>query len=114
MIVAELTRKAEAAGGSIIEFPTTGTALSQMCQCGIKAKKKLSDRWHKCSCGISAQRDLYSAFLARHVKGGDTGKYYLDTNSAAGEWPAMEPLLESAITATLSSYCYLKPASFGL
>lgn len=114
MFVAELTRKAEAAGGSVTEFPTRGTALSQMCQCGRKAKKKLSTRWHNCSCGVSVQRDLYSAFLARHVKEDETGKYYLDTDSAVNEWPSVKPLLTSAITATLESYRYVKPTSFGL
>jgi hypothetical protein len=57
MFVAELTRKAESAGGSVTEFPTQSTALSQMCQCGRKSKKKLSARWHNCTCGVSAQRD---------------------------------------------------------
>jgi len=112
MFVAELQRKAEAAGGSIIEFPTSSTALSQMCQCGRKSKKKLSVRWHRCECGISAQRDLYSAFLARHVKD-DGGKYYLDTYSATAKWPAIEPFLKFAITAT-DKYRYKKPASFGI
>jgi hypothetical protein len=114
MFVAELTRKAEAAGGSVIGFPTTGTALSQMCQCGVKAKKKLSERWHNCSCGVSAQRDLYSAFLARHVKVSETGSYYLDTNTATDEWPKIKPLLLSALNTTTTSYCYAKPTSFGL
>ena len=27
-------------------------------------KKPLSERWHRCSCGVSAQRDFYSAYLA--------------------------------------------------
>lgn len=109
----ELVRKAEAAGGSVIEFPTNSTALSQMCQCGRKSKKKLSIRRHRCKCGISAQRDLYSAFLARHVKN-DGSKHYLDTASATAEWPAIEPFLNSAITATSDKYRYKKPASFGL
>jgi hypothetical protein len=45
------------------------TKLSQYCHgCGSYVKKKLSERWHQCSCGIGpVQRDLYSAFLACHL-----------------------------------------------
>lgn len=114
MFLSELKRKAEAAGGSVIEFPTTSTALSQMCQCGLKSKKKLSVRWHKCECGVSAQRDLYSAFLARHVKVDGADKYYLDHDSAIAEWPTIEPLLTSSILDVLDKYRYKKPVSFGI
>jgi putative transposase len=112
--MANLTRKAEAAGGRVVEFSTRNTALSQMCQCGIKAKKKLSTRWHRCMCGVSAQRDLYSAYLARHVKENDAGKHYLDIDAAAGEWPAVQLRLTSALTVTSNNYRHKKPASFGL
>ena len=114
MFVSVLKRKAEAAGGSLNEFPTVGTALSQMCHCGRKEKKKLSERWHECECGVSAQRDLYSAFLARHVKTDSDGKYCLDAESAIGEWPAIKPLLDAAIEDTLKKYWYKAPSSFGL
>jgi putative transposase len=67
MFVERLSRKAESAGGKVIAFPTKTTALSQVCQCGRRAKKPLSLRWHECPCGVSAQRDLYSAHLARFV-----------------------------------------------
>ena len=68
MFVERLRRKAESAGGKVIAFPTRTTALSQTCHCGRRAKKPLSMRWHQCSaCGASAQRDLYSAHLARFV-----------------------------------------------
>jgi len=67
MFVERLSRKAESAGGTVIAFPTETTALSQVCQCGRRAKKPLSLRWHQCLCGVSAQRDLYSAYLARFV-----------------------------------------------
>lgn len=114
MFVSELKSKVEAAGGSVIEFPTGSTALSQMCQCGRKSKKKLSARWHRCECGVSAQRDLYSAFLARHVKVDGTDKYYLDKGSATAEWPTIQPLLTFAIVDTLDKYRHKKPASFGI
>ena len=65
-----LCRKAENAGGKFEEFSTINTCLSQIChQCETKKKKPLSQRWHQCSCGLKpVQRDLYSAFLARHVE----------------------------------------------
>lgn len=114
MFISGLKRKTEAAEGSLNEFPTNSTALSQMCQCGRKEKKKLSDRRHKCKCGVSAQRDLYSAFLARHVKKNDDSKYYLDTDSATKEWPAIKPLINIAIQETLKKYWYKPSSSFGL
>jgi hypothetical protein len=56
-------------GGILHEIPTRSTRLSQYCHgCGTYVKKKLSERWHCCSCGIGpVQRDLYSAFLACHL-----------------------------------------------
>lgn len=50
-----LTRKAERAGGQVIEFSTYKTALSQVCLCGQKHKKRLSERTHACSCGCDGQ-----------------------------------------------------------
>jgi hypothetical protein len=41
--------------------------LSQTCHCGWVKKKARSQRWHGCPCGASAQRDLFSAYLARFV-----------------------------------------------
>lgn len=69
MFVSHLRRKAESAGGSMDEFSTRTTRLSQTCHgCGTIEKKSLSQRWHDCSCGIVQQRDLYSAFLATCVE----------------------------------------------
>lgn len=114
MFVSGLKRKAEAGGGKVVEFPTNGTALSQMCQCGRKEKKKLSDRWHKCECGVSSQRDLYSAFLARHVKTNGGKTFQLNCDSATKEWPAVKPLLDTAIAKAKEMYFYKAPASFGI
>jgi transposase len=59
MFVSILHRKAENAGGKVIEFSTKTTKLSQTCQCGNIIKKPLSQRRHICPvCGIKAQRDL--------------------------------------------------------
>ena len=80
----------------MIAFPTKTTALSQVCQCGRRAKKPLSLRWHKCPCGVSAQRDLYSAHLARFVVQAQDGRHLLDAGRAAEAWPGAEPLLCAA------------------
>jgi hypothetical protein len=93
MFISLLRRKAESAGGFLEEFSTYKTKLSQTCHCGKQKKKKLSERWHRCSCGVFAQRDLYSAYLARHVENN-----HLDTCQAQKAWPAAEPLLERAVS----------------
>ncbi len=93
MFLSILSRKAESAGGKVEEFSTYQTKLSQTCHCGRGQKKRLSQRWHTCSCGAYAQRDLYSAFLACHVKDNN-----LDTNQAQRAWSAAEPLLELAVS----------------
>src|SRR5258708_14714888 len=56
-------------GGTLHEFPTRSTKLSQYCHgCKTHAKKSLAQRWHQCACGIGPiQRDLYSAFLAAYL-----------------------------------------------
>ncbi len=114
MFVNRLEQKATAAKGRVVKFPTTGTALSQMCQCGRKEKKKLSARWHRCDCGVTAQRDLYSGFLARHVKVDREGNYYLDRQSAIEEWSKIKLLLDEAVEKAKRSYFYIAPASFGI
>ncbi len=68
MFVSMLKRKAVSAGVSVTEFPTRTTKLSQVCLCGQVKKKSLSERWHICDCGVVAQRDLFSAFLASCVE----------------------------------------------
>lgn len=91
LFVSMLERKAASAGGRVEMLPTQKLALSQMCICGAKTKKPLSQRQHSCGCGVTAQRDLFSAFLARHVQRGR-----LDAASAAEHWPSAEPLLSQA------------------
>ena len=92
MFVSLLRRKAESAGGFLEEFSTYKTKLSQVCQCGRQKKKSLSERWHRCHCGVVSQRDLYSAHLARFVENDQ-----LNTRQAQQVWPAAEPLLERAV-----------------
>ena len=75
-------RRAASAGGSVSDIDTRTTALSQACVCGRRARKPLSLRIHRCPCGIRAQRDVFSAFLARHV---DLRSQVLDVRAAQRE-----------------------------
>jgi hypothetical protein len=54
--------KAERAGDGRTKIPLKN-ALSQLCVCGAKRKKKLSERLHECDCGCKAHRDVLSAYL---------------------------------------------------
>lgn len=112
MFVSILRRKAASAGGRVIEFPTPFTKLSQVCHgCGNVQKKPLSQRIHACTCGITMQRDLYSAFLARCV--GEDG--LLHVGLARTRWPGAEPLLRAAwsrATQPASGRAF-RPSSFG-
>jgi hypothetical protein len=67
MFIATLSRKAASAGGTVAEVDTRTTRLSQRCVCGTVAKKPLSQRTHRCGCGVEQDRDVFSAFLVRHV-----------------------------------------------
>jgi hypothetical protein len=62
--------------------------LSQQCICGRRRRKPLSQRVHRCECGAVADRDLWSAFLARHVVDG-----VLDLGSARTAYPAAQSRL---------------------
>jgi hypothetical protein len=74
MFLGHLRRTVASTGGTLSEFPTRGTKLSQYCHgCRSYVKKPLSQRWHHCACGIGpVQRDLYSAWLAAHLDFPDT------------------------------------------
>lgn len=94
MFVSILRRKAENAGGRVDEFPTRSTCFSQLCLCGAKEKKPLSQRWHHCLCGIGpVQRDLFSAYLARQW---DNNSF--DRSRAQAAWPGAKPLLDRALS----------------
>ena len=64
-----LLHKAESAGGLTREGDPRISAPSQSCVCGARKKKPLSLRVHTCSdCGTGPiQRDVFSAFLLRHI-----------------------------------------------
>lgn len=112
MFLEKLTRKAESAGGGVIEFPTRTTRLSQTCHCGAVEKKPLSQRWHECRCGVGpVQRDLYSAFLARFAE-----EETLDMRKANEAFPGAQPLLQRAMARVRHQAANggFTPASFGI
>ncbi|MEM1008753.1 MAG: zinc ribbon domain-containing protein, partial [Myxococcota bacterium] len=88
--VSRLKCKAESAGAKVEECSTYRTALSQRCHCGRKQKKPLRQRVHECCCGAYAQRDLYSAFLARFVESNQ-----LQVSKAALAWKETEAFLST-------------------
>jgi transposase len=113
MFVSHLRSKAERVGGRVVEIPTYKTKLSQTCQCGRVEKKKLSERVHKCQCGIQMQRDLYSAFLARHI---EPDTFVLQVSQLLSDWQSAELRLWAAwrtATDNQPATGRLLPASFG-
>jgi putative transposase len=88
-----LKQKIESQGGEFREFPTYSTKLSQTCHCGMIKKKTLKGRWHTCECGVVAQRDLYSAFLARYV----TKSNRVDLIRAKQDWNQVSAILSECI-----------------
>lgn len=64
MFINKLKDKLKLYGGEFIDINTYSTKLSQTCICGNVEKKSLSQRYHTCNCGVSMQRDIYSAYLA--------------------------------------------------
>ena len=114
MFVERLTLKAESAGGEVFAFPTYTTRLSQICHgCGSVSKKPLSQRWHECECGIVAQRDLYSAFLATCVEDDR-----LNAARARTAWAGVDALLQAALSDAREraqpANGQIAPSSFGL
>ena len=106
-----LISKAERAGCKVVKFPTRTTKLSRTCICGKVEPKSLNDRWHICECGVIAQRDLFSAFLARFVY-----EDRLDIPKAFFAWVRAEPLLWEAMSSLKTQLANGKalPPSFGV
>jgi hypothetical protein len=94
MLIDHLRRTVASTGGTLSEFPTRTTKLSQYCHgCQTYTKKPLSQRWHQCACGIGpVQRDLYSAWLAAHLDLPDT-----IPSIAHDEWEGAELRLLAAV-----------------
>jgi len=93
LFVSLLSRAAASAHGRVVEINARRAKLSQTCHCGAMSKKPLSQRHHRCPCGVTAQRDLYSAFLAQCV---DPTLSLLDAGRACAAWPSREPVLQAA------------------
>jgi len=69
MLISELKRKAESADGRLIELDTWKLKMSQYDHVTDSfSKKPLSQRWHCLGSSEKlVQRDVYSAFLAKHA-----------------------------------------------
>lgn len=93
MFVQILKRKAESAGGKVIELNTQKLKMSQYDHLTeVYTKKPLSQRWHLLgSSDIMVQRDCYSAFLAKSVIENQHNPSQLQNG-----WAAAEPLLRRA------------------
>jgi putative transposase len=87
LLVETMRRKAESAGGDrLYEYNPKSTALSQTCLCGNREKKPLSQRVHRCGCGIREHRDLFAAYLGLHVRAGADDLDRLDLEAANHSW----------------------------
>jgi hypothetical protein len=87
LLVETIRRKADSAGGDrLYEYNPKTTALSQTCLCGNREKKPLSQRVHRCGCGIKEHRDLFSAYLGLHVRTQADGLDTLDLQAANTGW----------------------------
>jgi hypothetical protein len=87
LLVEIIRRKAESAGGDrLYEYSPNTTALSQTCLCGNRKKKPLSKRVHRCGCGTTEHRDLFSAYLGLHVRAHGDGCDRLDLQAANHGW----------------------------
>ena len=96
MFVERLSRLAVSAGGTVVLINAWRARLSQTCHCGRIKKKARSQRWQVCPCGVSAQRDLFSAYLARFVHPETS---LLDAGQAQGAWPGWEPTRAAGVRA---------------
>jgi putative transposase len=87
LLVEMMRGKAESAGGDrLYEYSPFTTALSQTCLCGNREKKPLSQRVHRCGCGTTEDRDLFSAYLGLHVRTQADGSDRLDLQTAQRGW----------------------------
>jgi transposase len=113
MFVSHLRSKAQRAGGQVVEIPTYSTKLSQTCQCGRVNKKTLKQRVHRCECGVIAQRDLYSAFLAKHI---EPDTFVLQVSQLLDDWQSTELRRASGLENSngMQSTCNWKDYSFFL
>ncbi len=90
MFVEQLCRKAESAGGKLVDLHTWSLKMSQYDHTTeVGTKKPLSQRWHVLGDGSGVvQRDVYSAFLARSVMGNTHHPSHIEAM-----WAAQKPVL---------------------
>src|SRR5260221_2989540 len=93
MFALRLSRLAGSASGTVVAINPWRARLSQTYHCGRIKKKTRAQRWRTCPCGASAQRDLFSALLARFV---DPDTSLLSAGQAHAAWPGWEPTLQAA------------------
>ena len=106
--VSTLTRKAESAGGRVDQIDTWTSKLSQYCHvCQTFKKKSLSLRTHNC-CGITVQRDLYSALLAKHY---DLKKKQVNANHIVKIWSSLDTILKGAALTYENKYRVSSPSA---
>jgi transposase len=89
MFITTLSRKAASAGGTVAQVDTRTTRLSQRCVCGAVQRKPLSQRTHRCGCGVEADRDVFAAFLVRHVDP-RVHPHLLDVDGARSALPVLQ------------------------
>ncbi|MDT5049404.1 MAG: hypothetical protein QOG75_5302 [Mycobacterium sp.] len=114
MLVKTIRRKAESASGErLFEYSPATTALSQTCLCGNRMKKPLSQRVHRCGCGITEHRDLFSAYLGLHVSRGADGHDRLDLEAANLGWIHRQDIdgCRGSVAASLNQRGRRRPSS---
>lgn len=106
MFVSLLRRKAESAGGEVVDLQTWRLKLSQYDHpTQTYAKKPLSQRWHTLGDGSGiVQRDIYSAFLASCVLTNEKEHRHHPSHIEV-MWAAQESVLRR------SGWCRTQPAS---
>jgi len=106
LLVETVRRKAESAGGTpVYEYNPRTTALSQTCLCGNRKKKPLSQRTHRCECGVTEDRDLFSAYLGLYVRTQVDGVDRLDLPSAQQGWGHRQDVDELPKSSRSASAC---------
>ena len=97
MFMEKLHRKAERAGGGVVDLNARSLRMSQLDPLtGVYRKKELSERWHVLGDGSGVvQRDVLSAFLARCATRVD-GQDAIHSSQIDTIWPAANLLLRRA------------------
>lgn len=109
LLMEKVARKAENAGGALVEFNAGKHRLSQFDHTrGDFVKKPLSLRVHvlRDGSGQVAQRDLYSAWLALFISADG-----LDASRAREAWAVAHPLLAHAASNPVKAASWRPPAA---